>query len=217
MPQVTDENSKVNKAPSAAAAAQQFMDLSQEYLELVPVLRRQTWPIGDSAKARTTKRVAALAIAMQRKFVTRGENTYIPGLLTRITTEHKADIPRDLLGEIKDFSAALSPALQELHDVAGQRMSPDGSVSPLAELAPMIRYGRLLHSDYEKWLEAGEAPWLGMSTSVLLAQSKFRKYLRMTRLGLEELHDAGVLPDLDFVATEDIHQDRWKPDGSPED
>lgn len=214
---MTDESSKVNKAPTAAAAAQQFMDLSQEYLELVPVLRRQTWPVGDSAKARTTKRVAALAIAMQRKFVTRGENTYIPGLLTRITTEHKSEIPGPLLKKVRGFCAALSPALQELHDVAGERMSEDGAVAPLAELAPLIRYGRLLHSDYEKWLEAGEMPWMGASTSVLLAQSKFRRYLWMARLCLEELHEAGVLPNLDFVATEDIRQDRWQPDGSPED
>ena len=46
---------KVAKAPGAIEAAQQFMDLSQEYLELVPRLPAQALPFGRSLRSRTTK------------------------------------------------------------------------------------------------------------------------------------------------------------------
>ena len=203
---------KVVRAPTSIAAAQQFMDLSQEYLELVPQLVEQAIPFGQNVRSRTTKRVAALAVVMQRKFVERGENTYIPGLLHRILAEHKENIPTDLKKRVKYFSHELTAALKDLHEANGLYGPNSESLKSTADLVPQILYGRLVHSDYDKWKDGGSNPWFSASASFLFAQDSFRQYIRMTRLCLIDLCEHGILKGLRYEA--DVHEDTFSPDGN---
>lgn len=204
---------RVAQAPSAAAAAQQFMDLSQEYLQIVPKLHKQTVPFGDTVSSRTTRRVAALAVVMQRKFVTPGENTYIPGLIDRIYREQRDLMAPELRRKVRHFQAELPGALKELHEARVSYVRERGPARSTSDLPPLILNGRLLHSDYPKWDEGGPNPWFAASSSFLQAQSKFRRYLQMARWCLIDLHEAGALPGLEF--SENFGEDTLASDGVP--
>lgn len=202
----------VDKAPGSAEAAQQFMDLSQEYLEIVPKLSAQAIPFGQNLRSRTTKRVAALAVVMQRKFVEPGENTYMPGLLDRLLDEHKGKLSPELRKKFNGLKHELSVALKELHEAEAVYGRDAVSIKSTAELVPQILYGHLVHSDYSKWKESGANPWFAASMSFLSAQDKFRKYIWMMRSCLFELSDLGILEGLKFES--DVHEDSLSPDGS---
>lgn len=207
----SQEAFKVAKAPGAIEAAQQFMDLSQEYLELVPRLPAQAVPFGRSLRSRTTKRVAALAVVMQRKFVERGENTYMPGLLDRVLAEHRERLSPELRKKISGFQHELAKALKELHEARAIYGHDHESTKSTAELVPQILYGRLVHSDYDKWSEGDSDPWFAASLSFLSAQDKFRKYIWMVRYCLIELSEREILAGLRYE--NDVHEDSLSPDG----
>lgn len=206
---------KVDKVPNALTGAQQFLDLSQEYLELVPRLSRQSLPIGNSIGSRTTKRVAALAVVMQRKFVQNGENTYLPGLLDNILREHKRDINKNLKKKLRRFQDELSHAIKGLHEAGTVYESAESQLKKsTALIVPEILYGRLVHSDYKKWKAGGSHPWFVASSSFLVAQDSFRQYIEQMRGCLIELSDLGILRGLQYEV--EVTEDRLSPDGAIE-
>lgn len=180
-----------NRAPSAAAAAQMFMDLSRDYLELVPDRRTSKVFVSRprTPDNRAVVREGTLALMMQRKFVTEGENVYISGLLERIYQEHKDELPKPLRPKLRGFRAELKPALDEIASAGIRLVSPDNTERSDQEQAELVLNGRLLHSDYPKWESAGEFAYAGLTGTFLIMQGKFRQYLKMTRLCLAELAD----------------------------
>lgn len=110
-PEADETHPPGNKGPSAASAAQMFLDLSQEYLEVVPD-RRGAYSYAFGARTseqRAALRDAILAVVLQRKFVTPRENTYLPGLLRRIYEEHKNEIPRGAAPPISRVPTCSAP------------------------------------------------------------------------------------------------------------
>ncbi|GAA2031616.1 hypothetical protein GCM10009720_09840 [Yaniella flava] len=202
------------KAPTAIAAAQQFLDLSQEYLELVPKLKSQALPIGNSARSRTTKRVAALAVVMQRKFVTRRENTYMPGILERILAEHKDELSPETRKNITAFKHELSGAVKQLHEANAIINDGTNKSASTAVVVPQITYGRLLHADYQKWQDGGPNPWFTAALSFLVSQDRFRDYIEKMRSCLMDLTEQNILESLAYEFN--IEEDFLSPNGKIE-
>lgn len=136
---------------------------------------------------------------MQRKFVTKGENVYILGLLDRVYREHKDDLPRPLRLKLREFQAELVPALQEIASTGIRLVSPDNWERDDHEQAELVLNGRLLHSDYPKWESAGAFAYSGLTGAFLSMQGKLRRYLKMTRLCLIELADEHKVFPLTWV------------------
>lgn len=192
--------SETNRAPSAAAAAQQFMDLSQEYLQAVPIMDYYTYSAHpDSNDHRWFVRVMSLATTLHRKFTTSGENTYLPGLMQRIYEEHKDSLPARDRKRFRTIPQKLSAKLNNLY-AASSQYSRDGSeLRDTADAVDLILNGRLVHADYEKWDEANEEMWQVACMSLIQGEGRIRSYVKIVRSLLIELHMNGVLPDLQFV------------------
>lgn len=210
------------RPPTVDDAVQQFMSLSQEFLELVP--RLQTYTTGLSARAsppvshvRTTRRVLVLALSLGRKFMTPGEATYLPGLLERVYTERKERIPFALRRPVRTTVQQVSAALRDLYSTGPDVSHADGTTTTAAQAWEQVAYGHVLHPDHEKWSAGNALAWWATSANGAFAVTRLRILIVLTRSLIEQLDEEGVFDGLGYLENLWINEDLWAEDGSPVD
>lgn len=210
---------EIPPGPSLDDRARMFMVLSREYLELVPAMPkiRVSLALSGDAKtveARTTRRVLVLSLALGRKFITKGEPVYVPGLLHSVIQERGKAVPREIKKDVSGMVHLMREAIDDLHTQGGWVGSVDTDSTSPSELWDLIRYGSILHSDYEKWVRHGPAAWAAAEMNASFMLSGLRSWLLQARWFMGDLAERGVLHGLEIREPEEIAQDRWAPDGS---
>lgn len=186
--------------------AQIFLDLSQEYLELVPVLDSQLLKLSfsDSESKRFIKRILVVHASLIRKFITRGEVTYVGALYSKILNELKGDMSP---GARRILNSALHQELtSELHrnlfTIEGvELVGREGEVLNHSEGLYNLLYGRLLHADYKKWANIEGKSWGGAYLQAVLSLRGARTLLMEVRSDLIMLSQEGVLQGLEYDAS----------------
>lgn len=211
--------SKDRRPPTVDDAVLQFMDASWEYLELMPVLGT-AWtgfgptPSGTRAEIRTTRRVIVLGMTLGRKFVRRGEPTYLPGLITRVERERRDRLTPKQCKQLRGFSAGLTQEVKSLYDQGLTIRHPDGSETGPAEFWERVSYGTVFHADHGKYAEGIGHAWQVNTYTAMQALPRLRSLIVQTRQALEALNDDGVF---DGVVSEDtifVDGDVWSLDGT---
>jgi len=105
----------VNQPPNAEARVRQFLDLSAEYLLLVP-LRRESpaYFTEGSAEALTSLREGLLAHMLMRKFITKGESVYIPRVFESLLGDFKEQIQATMAKDLRAYMYGVSTALKNI-------------------------------------------------------------------------------------------------------
>ena len=150
-----DDNTSL-RPPGDEALLEQFKELAEDYLFLT-----SPWRLGDSGREGVEmddglNRGRMFRCSLIRKFTFSGENVYIPEVLNaylrvaktqrRVMKEERVLVDR--IGQ--DFRTAIDLPFA---------MRLEGRVAlTAADVLHKITYGRLLHSDYEKWAETRSYP-----------------------------------------------------------
>lgn len=193
-----------SQAETVDEKAQIFMNLSQEYLEIVPFFDSRMG-MGDSPELRVMKRNITLATALFRKFITSGENTYIPGIMQDISKRlgvlaKKTTPPSTEIIQLKKTIAANQKLMKnELSGIYSIFDLTDGSVQKDDEVIAVDKLinGHLLHADREKFSLSG-SQWLHASFSLMMVQHRMSRSLEMYRNFFAAFHEVGVLPSLKY-------------------
>lgn len=217
---MTDETVDLSQPPSADDAAQLFMALSQEFLELVPRLKTHTTSYTAAADHpvshfRTTRRVVVLTLSLGRKFMKKGEATYLPGLLTRIYKERKERIPRAWRRAVRVFTQDVRIGLEGLHSNGMTISHMDGTTTSAEQLWEYLSYGYVLHPDYEKWAAGTGHAWEAGAFNAYFSVARLRRLIVDTRSLIELLDKEGVFDGLTYEENLWIDEDIWAADGTP--
>lgn len=188
----------VNQPPSAEARIRQFLDLSSEYLLLVPP-RTETpaYFTEGNEEALLSLREGLLAHMLMRKFITKGESVYIPRVFEALLGEYKEHIGTDMGKQLRSYMHDLSAALKKITE-RGVQYGINGA-DAVSDKIMLDRYlnGRLLHSDHDKWQHADSSAFRVMLGSWLHVRVAFRDHLEASRhnvcLAVRE-HDLFPLP-----------------------
>lgn len=166
-----------------------FMDLSTDYLELVPSSGSvHLWMTARTETQRAELREALFAFMLWRKFVTKGEPVYIPGVVERVLREYKDSIPPPKRREMRRWMHEVSAMIKDgIADDGGIISYSDGRRVRLQEHADLILNGRLLHADCPKWRDAGGRPYFAAITALLTARVQMRHTLLQAQGGLLDL------------------------------
>lgn len=201
------------------ARARMFLDLSRDYLELVPVLESPrisltARPGADTVETRTVRRALVLSMTLGRKFITRRDPVYMPGLLERIVQERQDRIPRAIRKDVRSTVHDMRAEMDALHDSGGNVIRADGSHVTPGEVWELTRYGHVLHADPAKWSAHGDMGWWVTAAHAPAVLRRLRVMIGNARWCVGDLAARGVLDGVETVELEDIAQDRWTADGS---
>jgi hypothetical protein len=179
---IRSETFDVKQPPTAEARVRQFMDLSTEYLLLVP-LRTKTpaYFTEGNEDALLSLREGLLAHMLMRKFITKGESVYIPRVFDDLLVDYKEQIPKVTAKELRGYLQDLSAALKKIAERDVQ-YGINGAET-VSEKLMLDRYlnGRLLHSDHDKWLQVDANAFRIMLGSWLHVRAAFRDHLEDAR------------------------------------
>lgn len=179
---MSEETFNVNQPPSAEARALQFMDLSAEYLRVVP--RRTKTPsyyTDTNPDALESLREGLLAHMLMRKFITKGESVYIPRVFDELLTDYSREIPKPFVKEVRGFMQEVSEGLKDVTNRSVQYgYNSDDMVSEKVVLNNYLN-GRLLHSDHSKWEHANSEAFRVMLGAWLHVRATFRHHLNASR------------------------------------
>ncbi|GEB65817.1 hypothetical protein SAT01_32650 [Sinomonas atrocyanea] len=176
------ETFAVNQPPNAEVRIRQFLDLSAEYLRLVPP--RTESPLyftAENEDALASLREGLLAHVLMRKFITKGESVYLPRVFEALLEDYKDSIPADLARQLRVYMYELSAALKKITE-HGVQYGINGA-DAVSDRVMLDRYlnGRLLHSDHDKWQQADSSAFRVMLGSWLSTRAEFRDHLQNSR------------------------------------
>lgn len=209
------------RPPSVDDAARQFLHLSREYLELVPILKggsvRLDGRLPAGREGRTARRVLVLSMALGRKFLTSGEPVYPPGLLRRVTDERSDRLPRELRKKVTGVEQELAAIIRQIHQTGIRIESADGRGAGSGDYWDRALNGHTLHADYGKWAQHGPDSWGFTALHGAFIANRIRRLVAQTRWFVTDLGERGVLDlgDVDTTPGDEIPVDLWAPDGSP--
>lgn len=177
-----EDSFKVNEPPNAEARAKQFMDLSAEYLRVVPPrIKTPSYYTDSNPEALESLREGLLAHMLMRKFITKGESVYIPRVYEKLLTDYREQIPKPLAKELRSFMHELSGALKSVTGLSVQYgINGAETVSSKVMLDSYLN-GRLLHSDHDKWGRANGDAFRIMLGSWTHMRVRFRDHLNASR------------------------------------
>lgn len=185
---MSEETYNVNQPPNAKARTLQFMDLSAEYLRVVPHRTKTPMYYTDTNPAALESlREGLLAHMLMRKFITKGESVYIPRVFRELLTDYSETIPNSTIKEIRGFEQDVSAALKDVTNRGVQYgYNADDMVSEKVVLNNYLN-GRLLHSDHGKWGHANSDTFRVMLGAWLHVRVKFRHYLNTSRRNVRQI------------------------------
>lgn len=194
-----------NAPPDLFSRLQMFMDLSQEYLELVP--RTDSKILGiptDSSQGRKLRRLLILFYSEARKFFSRDEQVSLRKINNEILREHGSNLPDIAVKTIRDdqrFYSRLEKTLFDVQTLVIQNAK--GEVVGNVQEVYNVMYGRVLHADYPKW---SNAQWSTSYTQLQKAMASVRELLWSMRSNVAYMFDEGLLPNLQFkrAISEDV-------------
>lgn len=197
--------------PTLEARVQMFMDLSQEYLELVPVMKsRQIWLVGDNENIRFHKRTVALHLSLVRKFITKEDQVYLGTLNNQIVRELGEILPSPITKALKGQQHELAKLDRSLFvDESCRIIGEDNQEVDQAQALYNFQYGRILHTDYGKWVKAQD--WHAAYSQAASSLSNARKLLWYTRSCFVYLQKNGYLPDIKYQQV--IYEEIWNGKG----
>ncbi|KQR06795.1 hypothetical protein ASF74_05440 [Arthrobacter sp. Leaf145] len=168
----------VNQPPTAEIRVRQFLDLSAEYLALVP--SREQGPAyftAGSDEALDSLREGLLAHMLMRKFITKGEGVYIPRVFEHLLGDYKNQLPASEAKGLRSYIQAVSGDLKNITENNIQYGVTGAEV--VSNRVMMDRYlnGRLVHSDYDKWQQLDASAFKVMLASWLHLRANFRDHL----------------------------------------
>lgn len=177
-----EDSFKVNEPPNAEVRAKQFMDLSPEYLRVVPPRTKTPSIYTDSnPEALESLRDGLLAHMLMRKFVTKGESVYILRVFDELLTEYKKQIPKSRAKEFRGFMQELSEALKRVPQSGVQYGINGADTLSSKEMMDSYLKGRLLHSDHDKWKRADGDAFRVLLGSWMTMSARFRVCLKASR------------------------------------
>ncbi|WP_145999323.1 hypothetical protein [Brevibacterium aurantiacum] len=181
---------KETMEPSDDQRIDMFHELARDYLDFVDELGL----FGPRKIGRPFTRAENVALSMrtmlERKFITRGEAVHLPAVfksLRGIASAAEADA-----------SAAMNEAEATYKDVytgasAGRKIVVDGAAIEYRRTWELFAYGRLLHADFDKYLELKSLPENEALSTRLYDSSMIRETIIQTVKYIEESRDAGWL------------------------
>lgn len=172
----------VNQPPNAEARVRQFLDLSAEYLLLVPLRRGSpAYFTEGSAEALASLREGLLAHMLMRKFITKGESVYIPRVFECLLGDFKEQIQATMAKDLRAYMYGVSTALKNIME-RGVQYGINGAEA-VSDRVMLDRYlhGRLLHSDHDKWQHVDSTAFRVMLGSWLQVRAEFRDHLEASR------------------------------------
>lgn len=181
---------KETTEPSDDQRIDMFHELARDYLEFIDELGL----FGPRKTGRPFTRAENVAVSMrtmlERKFITRGEAVHLPAVFKSL---------RDLAAAAEvDASAAMNEAEATYKDVytgasAGRKIVVDGAVIEYRRTWELFAYGRLLHADFDKYLELKALPEIEALSTRLYDSTGIRETIVQTVKYIEESRDAGWL------------------------
>lgn len=209
------------RPPNVDVAARQFLDLSREYLELVPTLTATAIQVDgqlpDGVRGRTIRRVAVLNMSLGRKFLTPKEAVYPPTLLHRVVDERRDRLTPEMRKNVTGAGHALAEVIKGIHEAGVRVIDGDGNATPTGDYWHRAQNGHTLHADYGKWAQHGQDAWGFTAVHGALIINPMRNLVAQTRWYLTDLGNRGVLDlgNVDTTPGDEIQADVWAPDGSP--
>lgn len=187
-----------------------FMDLSQEYFEIVPRLKSfQIMLIGDSNIVRFHKRVISLHLSLIRKFINEDDQVYLGAINQQLYEEHGENFPRSVRKAMRAQQHDYAKLDQTLFsDETFRIVGSDGKEVDQAQALYNLMYGRILHDDYGKWRSTSN--WHSAYHQAAASLENARDILLHNRSKFIYLHNRGFFPDLKFAETlsEDLYDGR---------
>ncbi|MCT2360432.1 hypothetical protein M3694_01445 [Kocuria marina] len=179
---MSEETFNVNQPPNAKARTLQFMDLSAEYLRVVPHRTKTPAYFTDTnPDALESLREGLLAHMLMRKFITKGESVYIPRVFDELLTDYSKEIPKPFAKEVRGFMQEASEGLKDVTNRGVQYGYNSDDMVPEKVILNNYLNGRLLHSDHGKWENANSETFRVMLGAWLHVRAKFRRYLNASR------------------------------------
>ncbi|MCT1368362.1 hypothetical protein [uncultured Kocuria sp.] len=216
------------KPPAAQNAALHFMDLSHEYLLLVPKpaknLRAPAFGPDSSRLERVSIRQIAFAVSMQRKFVHCSEGAYIPQTLEAVLNDLGSSLPEDHRCRLRDLRDRIKPLFdyiardhaddgynhEDMEYSSGLSFEEQrGSMRNANVLYRKFFYGRLIHGDYSKWIR--RELWWPAYLEISRGISKVETLIIETRHLLGTFMEEGLLPVSEYIG--DVDRDTKLPEG----
>lgn len=217
-----------NKPPTAQDAALHFMDLSHEYLLLVPRpaknLRAPAFGPDHSRLERVSIRQIAFAVSMQRKFVHCSEGVYIPEMLKVVLNDLGSSLSEDQRCRLRGLRHRIKPLFHYIaRDHENDDYNPEdkeyssglsfeeqcGCMRDANVLYRKFLYGRLIHGDYSKWNR--RELWWPAYIDISRRVSEVEALIIETRHLLGTLMNKGLLPVSEYIG--DVDRDTQLPEG----
>lgn len=181
---------KEKTEPSDDQRIDMFYELARDYLDFVNELGL----FGPRKTSRPFTRTENVALSMrtmlERKFITRGEAVHLPAVFKSL---------RDLAAVAEaDASAAMKEAEATFKDVytgasAGRKTVVNGATIDYRRTWELFAYGRLLHADFDKYLELKALPETEALSTRLYDSTGIRETIIQTVKYIEESREAGWL------------------------
>lgn len=210
-----EQQQDLKEPPCFETRIQMFMDLSQEYLEIIPrFTTSQHMFKTDSAVGKNIRRNLVLFFALARKFVVNKDQVSLSRINDGILEHYGDKLPlaaRESLIEDKPFYAALAQEIFDIETLTIQKAN--GEIANNSQEAYKLLYGRVLHSEYSKW---EVAKWDLAYSQLQHATQRVRCLLVSMRSNIIYMHDKGMLPSvkLEKEVWEDLYTAKGKFEGS---
>lgn len=202
-------------------AARLFLELSREYLELVPILTgsklRLDGQLPDGVEGRTIRRMLVMSMSLGRKFLRDDEAVYPPKLLHRVVEERRGRLSPAMRKKVTGAGHNMAEIISGIHETGIQIVAGDNTTSSTWDYWDRAQNGRTLHADYGKWAQHGESGWGYAALHWAFAAKRVRFVVAQTRWYVTDLGSMGVLDlsGIDTTPGDEIEADYWAPDGSP--
>lgn len=200
-----------NVPPNLHTRLQMFMDLSQEYLELVPVMKSyQMFLIGDSENTRFHKRIIALHLSLIRKFINKDDQMFLGSINQQVYNELKANLPQPIKKTLRYQQHEFAKLDHTLFvDSSFQIVGADNQVVDQPQALYNLLYGRILHDDYGKWQKMPN--WYSAYHQAASSLQNARDILWRIRSELIYLQEYGYLEGLEYSSV--IVEEIWNGKG----
>lgn len=176
--------------PSDGQRIDMFHELARDYLSFVDELGLFESRVVGRPFTRAENVALSMRTMLERKFITRGETVHLPTVFKSL---------RALAASAEvDAAAAMDEAEVTYKDVytgalAGRKIVVAGAAIEYRRTWELFAYGRLLHADFDKYLELKSLPEDQALSTRLYDSSMIRVTIIQTVKYIEESRDAGWL------------------------
>jgi len=173
------EKPKKDKPPTAVAALEMFLDLSDQYLRYTEGLRSID-TISEGYEHNTELDASRLLrMALLRKFVSEGENLCLRRILAHYVTVARSErqVPKAEIRVVDDLRAEYKRAKRPIFAMRYEGME----WVEASQIFDLMLNGNVLHADYEKWKTSHKLNQTQLMVQVTHMVNNFEKLLVRVR------------------------------------